>query len=47
MSLKISQYNGKWRIAIVELWEFKTKQDFERCLKRLIDDKTKNGQVKN
>jgi len=46
MGLKISQYDGKWRIEIVELWEFKTKQDFERCLNKLIDYKHKFGQVK-
>ncbi len=47
MSLNIKQYDGKWQVEILaEVWEFKTKQDFERCLKRLIDDKSKYGQLK-
>jgi len=46
MGLNITQFNGKWRICITEEWEFKTKQDFERCLKRLIDYKGTHGQIK-
>lgn len=46
MGLNITQYDKKWRITINEQWEFKTKQDFERCLKKLIDYKSKYGQIR-
>ena len=47
MAINIKQRNSKWRIEINEDWEFKTKQDFERCLKQLVNFKAKNGQLGN
>ncbi len=45
--MNITQYSQKWRIEICEHWEFGTKKDFEDCLKKLIDMKSKYGNMKN
>ena len=45
MSLIITQYEGKWRIEIKEIWEFEKKECFSKCLKDLIDYKAKFGNL--
>jgi len=44
----IKQHQQKWRIILGdEVWEFQTKKEFEESLKKLIDMKSKYGNLKN
>lgn len=45
--IKIKLFGGNWRFEIDnEEWEFKTLEDMEECLKKILDFKNNFGNLK-
>jgi len=43
--LGIKKRNKEWRLTISEEWAFKTKKEFDECLKKLVEYKDKFGNL--